>query len=127
MRKVANIKKDELRKEQFETLVDVFFVVKKIADLEIFLNCFLTDSEKAFLGQRLNIMRMLAKNFSYKQIEEKLGASAVTISNAQRCLDKGGDSLQSIVLQYKFKPKSKVKNDGEIAPFIKPHYPGSIF
>lgn len=130
MKKVANIKNEELRKEQLETLVAVLELIRNKDDLQTFIDCFLTDSEKAFLGQRLNIMRMLAKNFSYKKIEEKLHASTVTIANAHKCLEKGGELLKLSVLQYKFKPeeiKKEVKAASNSQSFIKPHVPGSIF
>jgi uncharacterized protein YerC len=70
---------------------------------------------------------MLAKNFNYSTIKEKIGASGTTITNAQKCLDSGGDRIIEIVLEYKFKPKLASQNGpGELKPFIKPHYPGSI-
>jgi Trp operon repressor len=125
MRKVANIKNQALREEQFNTLLDVVMMIKKNDDLNLFLDCFLTDSEKAFLGQRLNIMRMLAKNFSYTQIKEKLSVSTVTISNAYKCLEKGGNSLKSIVLEYKFKPKNIKPKHDDIKPLVSAHYPGT--
>jgi len=125
MRKVANIKNKPLREEQLHTLLDVILTIKKNDDLDLFLDCFLTDSEKAFLGQRLNIMRMLAKNFSYTQIKEKLSVSTVTISNAYKCLEKGGELLKSIVLEYKFKPKIKKPKYDDIMPLVNAHYPGS--
>ena len=131
MKKVANIKNEELRKEQLNTLVEVLEFFRSKDDLELFIACFLTDSEKAFLGQRLNIMRMLAKNFSYKQIEEKLHASTVTIASAHKCLEKGGELLKLAILHYKFKPDKTTKVDTNTRrsnqSFIKPHMPGSIF
>lgn len=125
MKKVSNIRDEKLREEQFETLIDVLHTIKNRDGLAVFMGSFLTDSEKAYLGQRLNIMRMLAKNFNYLKIKEILKANNGTISHSQKCLDKGGDQLKKIVLQYKYKPKV-VKADRGAKPLASTHYPGSI-
>ena len=124
MKIVANINNKKLRTEQFNTLVDVLDLIKSREDLKIFLESFLSESEQAYLGQRLNIMRMLAKNFNYSQIKDKIHASGSTISNAQKCLDSGGRELLEIVLQYKFKSPA-ISEAEEKNPF-KSHRPGSI-
>lgn len=123
MKIAANINDEKLRKEQFKTLIEIVDTIKSKEDLEIFFESFLSESEKAYLGQRLNIMRMLVKNFSYLQIREKLNVSMNTITNAQKCLDKGGMELENIVSKYKFKRKTILAKDDN--PF-KRHYPGSI-
>jgi Trp operon repressor len=55
MKIVANINNKKLRTEQFNTLVDVLDLIKSREDLKIFLESFLSESEQAYLGQRLNL------------------------------------------------------------------------
>ncbi len=123
MKRIANINDEELRKEQFETLVDIINLIRTKEDLTLFLHSFLSESEQAYLGQRLNIMRMLAKNFNYLKIQELIGTSTGTITNAQKCLDSGGIKLMEIVLEYKFKHETILAEKEN--PF-KSHYPGAI-
>ena len=121
MKKISNYNDFELREEQFETLIDILDGCKTRSDLELFIQAFMTSSEKAYLGQRLNIIRMLAKGFSYLQIKEKISASNSTIRHASDCLERGGDVLKSIVLSYKFKKRKEWDMSINI-----PHMPGSI-
>ena len=102
MRNVANGKKAELRAEQFKVLVDIISGMKNRNDLELFLNNFLTASEMSYLEQRLDIMRMLAKGFSYNKIKEKLASSISAINNAQNRLTQGGEQFARIILAYKY-------------------------
>jgi len=128
MKKISNFGDKELRKEQFQVLLDVLASMKSKADLKLFVKSFLTESEAAYLSQRLNIMRMLAKNFTYQQIIEKLGVPSNTISKAKLCLDQGEEALKKIVLEYKYKsarPKSGRYIDDD-PRFRAPRMPGAI-
>ena len=79
MKICSNIHKEKVRKDQFFVLVDYLVMIKDKKEAIKFLNSFLSDSEKAYLGQRLNIIRMLAKDFSYSDVKEKINAqSAIT-------------------------------------------------
>lgn len=130
MKKISCYKNFELRNDQFEILIDILKSITKRNDLKKFLECFLSKSEIAYLGQRLDIMRMLAKDFSYQQIKDKINASANTISHAKDCLEIGGSDISNILTAYKYKKdpekipekKIEIKKDN----WIKPHYPGAI-
>ena len=126
MRQVSNYKKDKLRKEQLFVLIEVLEKIKNSGDMKLFLKTFLTDSELAYLGQRLNIMRMLAKNFSYIQISEKLNVPANTISNAKKYMDEGGEELKKVILSYKYKPRKVIQKKKDDVKMTKSHYPGAI-
>lgn len=126
MRKISNYKNYKLQKEQFEVLCEVLLNVKEKDDMALCLNSFLTKSEKAVLSQRLNIMRMLSKHFSYQDIQNKINASPSTIATAHRCLEEGGEELMDVLLSYKFKPQKKISQNDNRNNFVKPHRPGSI-
>lgn len=123
MRKISNYSDELLRQEQFDVLIDTIDGTKSKNDLLLLLSCFLTESESAYLAQRLNIMRMLAKNFSYLQISEKISASPSTIATAKRCLEKGGEQLRSVILSYKYRPRASNKTTNNL---VHPHMPGNI-
>jgi len=126
MRKISTCKDTKLQKEQFEVLVDVLFNVKNKEDMNLCLGSFLTRSERAVLSQRLNIMRMLSKHFSYQEIRELINTSPSTIATAQRCLEKGGVDLMNIFLSYKFNAKEIKNRSYERNGFVTARKPGSI-
>ena len=122
MRKISNHANEKLRKEQFDVLVEIIISIKSRGDLKLFLESFLTASEQAYLSQRLNILRMLAKSFHFMEIKQKINASNGTISNANKLLIDGGDIFKKILLQYKY----KLKQTGPQISKSKAHLPESI-
>ncbi len=124
MKMISNYGDKKRREEEFKVLGDIIFGIKTREELTLFLECFLSESEKAYLGQRLDLMRMLAKNFNYQQIREKITPSNSTINNAKRCLDLGGDRLKRVILNYKFKAEKLVNPDAGIKPIVNPRYKG---
>ena len=121
MRNISSYHDEELRNEQFKILIEVLEKVKNDGDMKIFIKNFLTDSELAYTEQRLAIMRMLLKKFSYSKIQEKLGVQTNTINNAQKRLENGGDQFQKIISSYRFKPKNNIAGSPKF-----PRMPGSI-
>lgn len=108
MRKVGNFKNEELSDEQYYVLVDFIASAKDLIEAEALIKILLTDSEIAVIGQRLNILRMIAKDFTYSEIEEKIKASANTIANAvnskskEKLLKKYFDEM---LKRYRYKPE----------------------
>ena len=129
MKMVSNYGDPELRTEQLNVFIDVINGLKSKEDLKIFVTSFFTESEKAYLGQRLNIMRMLSKYFTYSQIMNKLHVPNSTISHSSKLLERADEKFKDLVLSYKFKKSVIVQNSShntDIKPFVKPHYPGAI-
>ena len=126
MKPIANYSDEPLRNEQFQVFIKIIDLMETIDDRKYLLSNLITESEAAYICQRLNILRMLAKNFSYSQISDKLGVSATTISNANKVLDSGGPRLRKLLLGYKY--KEYVVNDSKSPgkPLVNPHYPGAI-
>ena len=120
MRNVSTIKKENLRNDQFFVFVKVLALIKNEKEAVVFINSFFTESEKAYFGQRLNIVRMIMKDFSYSQIIEILKTQSATIGNSKKCVDKGGNMFKKIVQRYKY------KSSGKDAPKQKANYPGAI-
>ncbi len=125
MRKISSFNNEELRDKQYNVLVDVVFGTKNRKDLWLFLESFLTQSERAYLGQRLNIIRMLSKDKSYQEVKEELSPSTTAISNAQKCIDKGKELIKMVALEYKHKPKTSVSDSAHQFGFFRAHKPGS--
>ena len=126
MRKISNYNDLKLQEEQFDVLCEVFLNIKTDEDMRLCLASFLTKSEKAVLSQRLDIMRMLSKHFSYQDIREKINASPSTIATAKRCLEEGGEDLENILLSYKYGKKKIRSGNNNSNNFVRSHRPGAI-
>lgn len=127
MRKISNYKNKKLREDQFKVLFDVLWEAKNKEDFKLILEIFVTESETAYLGQRLNIMRMLIKNFTYQQIQDQLDVPSSTISSAKIRLDIGGERLKSILSSYKYKPQRKIGGQPSNGNgLVSPKTPGAI-
>jgi TrpR-related protein YerC/YecD len=105
MRNVSNIGDAKLVIDQVDVLVEIVASIKNKADAKNFLENFLTESELLYLAQRMNIQRMLAKDFSYSQIREKIKAQNATITKSKEILDKANEQYLDILLKYKYKKK----------------------
>lgn len=125
MKPIVSYSDKPLREEQFGVFIDLLSLMESRDDIEFLIDSTIMESEKAYICQRLNILRMLAKSFSYSQISDKLGVPPSTISNANKILEFGGERLKKLLLGYKYKEsiKSSSKTDRRKAG---PHYPGAI-
>jgi len=126
MRKVSSMVNKELQKDQFRVFCD--FVSKlQPKEQEQFFSKFLSKSEKAYLAQRLNIMRMITKKFDYFDIQNKLHVPKATISRAKNLLEEN-DDLYRLISEYKYKEENINKENfkKEKSSFVKAHYPGAI-
>ena len=94
MRIAANYNKELIRRNQLNMLVVTLRAINTEKDLILFMKSLITESEMAYIAQRLDIIRMLAKNFNYDHIKKEINVSSGTISHAQTCLDVGGDKFK---------------------------------
>ncbi len=129
MRNVANIGNKKLRKDQFEMLVKLLSKINSKAEMKLFLQSFFSESENAYFGQRLDIIRMLNKNLTYEEIRNEIKAQTGTISNAKISLDSGGREYKKLLLKHKPERKGKyypsLKKDVD-EKFVSANYPGAI-
>ncbi len=82
MRKVSTFKNSKLQKEQFRVLAEILSSIKDKEKCLSFLNILLTQSEKVVISQRLDILRLVQKDFKYWQIQERFKTTANTIARA---------------------------------------------
>ena len=107
MRKVGNFKDQELSDEQYFVLMDFIASTKDLVEAEALIKILLTESEIAVISQRLAILRMIAKNFTYSEIEEKIKASTNTIAKVvnskakEKTLEKYFDQM---LKRYRYNP-----------------------
>ncbi|MBZ4688489.1 MAG: hypothetical protein PWQ96_1333 [Clostridia bacterium] len=66
-----------------------------------------TVAEIKSLAQRLEVAKMLDKNYTYTYIAEKTGASTATISRVKKCLHYGADGYRLILNRLKEQGKSE--------------------
>ena len=72
--------------ENFRRLISS---LKKSSEVDLFLQDFLTKTEKIMLAKRLAVAFMLEKNYSYNEIEYILKVSPSTIAKIQQILESG--------------------------------------
>jgi len=74
-------------KEEILTDLNLFFdSLESNFERELFFQAFLTPVEKEVLAKRLKVAILILKGSDYKEIEEKLNTSAVTISKIRQAL-----------------------------------------
>ncbi|MEA3355255.1 MAG: YerC/YecD family TrpR-related protein [Patescibacteria group bacterium] len=83
----------KIEKKIFKSLYQVLADLKKVKEVEMFLNDVLSETEKTVLAKRLGIAYYLNNNKSYEQIREELRVSSATIASVQKWMEKGGEGL----------------------------------
>ena len=74
-------------KEEILADLNLFFdSLESNFERELFFQAFLTPVEKEVLAKRLKVAILILKGSDYKEIEEKLNTSAVTISKIRQAL-----------------------------------------
>jgi len=127
MRKISSATSKKLQKDQFRVFCDLISKLNK-KEQQIFFEHFLSESEKCYLSQRLNVMRMITRNFSYMDIKTKLHVPNATISRSKDILN-NNEVFNKVISTYKYKRvESVTKNNfsNEKSNFIKAKYPGAI-
>ena len=76
----------KLKEEIFADLNLFFDSLESNFERELFFQAFLTPVEKEVLAKRLKVAILILKGSDYKEIEEKLNTSAVTISKIRQAL-----------------------------------------
>jgi len=106
MRKVSTFKNSKLQKEQFRVLVGILSSIKTKEAFFSFLGILLTQSEKAVISQRLDILRLAHKGFKYSQIQERFNTTANTIARAvasyENSSPKDRDNFNQIIAGFKY-------------------------
>jgi Trp operon repressor len=117
MRKVSTFKNSRLQKEQFEVLAKILFSIDKKEIMPSFLSVLLSESERTVISQRLDILRMINKSFSYSQIQERFQTTSNTISraitNCKKCSQKDQDNFYQTISDFKYSNDRTAKTVGE--------------
>jgi uncharacterized protein YerC len=79
-----------LKKRSSERLLNEIKMVKTVADLDKFFNQILTKDEKEIILRRITVADMLERKLKYREIEESLRISRLTISKVRDMLEKRG-------------------------------------
>jgi len=100
-----------LRKQSLGRLLNEIKMVKSATDLDKFFGEILTENEKEIILRRVIVADMLERKLKYREIEEVLGISSLTISKVRDMLVKRGygrnpDRKRVYSLNHK-KPKQK--------------------
>jgi len=105
VRNVGSKKDLKLQKIQFDNFL---LAIKYLKDDELrnFISNVLSDSEKAIIAQRLDIIQLLLREYSYKDIIDILKVSNSTIQNAQNAIIKIEEKVNEKLLQNAIEHKS---------------------
>lgn len=75
--------------KQLITLTDIIFSISTKQELENFLEGILSPKEILELSKRIEIVQLLKKGVSQRQIADKLGVGVATVSRGAREVQRG--------------------------------------
>lgn len=111
MPQVSRIKLSKKTETQLiESLNLVLSSVSKQEEMYLFINSFLTDTEKLMLAKRLAIIILLSENLSDSQIANTLHVTRITVSKMRYYYEARGREGFTIAL-------SKIKTDKRLSSF----------
>lgn len=84
----------KFKNEAIDALFEAILLLETEEECYRFFEDIATISEIKSMAQRLEVAKMLQKNFTYSEIAEKTGASTATISRVKRCLNYGADGYK---------------------------------
>lgn len=87
---------DKLRNEATDFLMDAVLTLKTKEECYAFFEDICTIKEFQSMAQRIVVAKMLDEKTVYSEIEEKTGASSVTISRVSRSLSFGKDGYRLV-------------------------------
>lgn len=85
------------RNKKEKALVDAFLSLKNDVDMAHFIRDLMTLPEIQELANRLEITRLLLKDYSYEVIAEKVGVSTTTVTRVAHWLFKGTGGYQKVL------------------------------
>lgn len=85
---------EKLKNKHVDQLFESILKIESLEEAYRFFDDLMTVNEIQSLAQRLEVARMLTKNYTYNQIESETGASTATISRVKRCLNYGNDGYK---------------------------------
>lgn len=85
---------EKLKNKHVDQLFEAILKIESLEEAYRFFDDLMTVNEIQSLAQRLEVARMLTKNYTYNQIESETGASTATISRVKRCLNYGNDGYK---------------------------------
>ena len=100
-----------LRKQSLERLLDEIKMVKTTADLDKFFGKILTKDEKEMILRRITVADMLERKLKYREIEESLSISRLTISKVRDMLEK--EVMDAIQAEREFTPGTRIIKGGD--------------
>ena len=130
MRNIASKKDPKLQKEQLDNLLAIIKILKD-PELKHFIISVLSESEHAYIAQRLDIMQMLIGGYSYAEIIRILNVSNTTVQRAQVAVEKIESSVMNKLKKHAIIHKDPKDNNIFYYPdkannrLVNPHYPGS--
>ncbi len=93
----------ELEESIIISLYEAILELKTVEETELFFKDLCTINELKAMAQRLEVAKMLDRNQTYIDIQNKTNASTTTISRVNRALMDGSDGYKMLINRLKSK------------------------
>ena len=91
----------------FENFWELFADIKKPKEIQVFLEDFLSPTEKVMLAKRMAIIILFSKGFGHRSISSMLKVSTSTVNNIARYLGLKTPGYQLLIKKYLQKESTK--------------------
>src|SRR3989344_3428442 len=101
------ILKPEIEERLFRNFWELFASIKSPKDIQLFLEDFLSPTEKVMLAKRIAISLLFSKGYDHRSISSLLKVSTSTVNNIARLLRTKGNGYKIIIQKYLQKESTK--------------------
>ena len=96
-----------IQERLFQNFWDMFADIKSAKDIQIFLEDFLSPTEKVMLAKRMTIAILFAKGHDHRSISSMLKVSTSTINNIAKFLQAKTPGYELLIKKYSQKEATK--------------------
>ena len=89
-----------IQERLFQNFWEMFADIKKVKDVQTFLEDFLSPTEKIMLAKRMAIAILFSKGYDHRTISSMLKVSTTTVNNIARYLNVKSPGYQLLIKKY---------------------------
>lgn len=97
----------KIQERLFENFWEMFADIKNVKDIRVFLDDFLSPTEKMMLAKRMAIAILFSKGYDHRTISSMLKVSTTTVNNIARYLNSKTAGYQLLIKKYAQKESIK--------------------
>ena len=99
--------KPEIEERLFKNFWELFANIKNPKDIQLFLEDYLSPTEKVMLAKRMAIALLFSKGYDHRSISSLLKVSTSTVNNIARTLRMKGNGYKIVIQKYLQKESTK--------------------